>query len=142
MPGGEKLLIRTMIRAVLIGVFVAVVLCGVRPAFTQARTPVAWWPGNGDGRDVAGGHDLTLVGGAAVAPGKVGLGLSFDGRDGQGLVGDPAELRLTGSLTISAWILVNSLPEGTRPAEVFFRGDNRFDRDPYQLAVTAEGTIG
>lgn len=40
---------------------------------------VAWWRGEADGRDALGGSPLALKGGATYAPGRAGLGFSFNG---------------------------------------------------------------
>ncbi len=39
----------------------------------------AWWPGEGTGRDLVGGHDAQLTGSTTYAPGLVGQAFAFDG---------------------------------------------------------------
>jgi hypothetical protein len=42
---------------------------------------IAWWPGEGDTRDIVGGNDGTLTGGLNFDAGKVGQAFRFDGVD-------------------------------------------------------------
>jgi hypothetical protein len=63
---------------------------------------VAWWGGDGDARDIIGGHHGALRNGASFASGMVGEGFSFDGVD------DVVELPyidgLSSAMTVDAWI--------------------------------------
>jgi len=54
---------------------------------------LAWWPGEGDGTDVVGGHDGELVNGLGFAEGLVGQAMVFDGVD------DHVRIPFSGSLT-------------------------------------------
>ncbi len=69
---------------------------------------VSWWRGDGNGDDSIGGHNGTLLNGAAFEAGKIGQGFSF-AHAGVVTVPDAPELRLT-SVTLDAWISTNSLP--------------------------------
>jgi hypothetical protein len=42
---------------------------------------VAWWPGNGDAKDIVSGNDGTLRGGTAFSAAKVEGGFTFDSDD-------------------------------------------------------------
>jgi RHS repeat-associated protein len=67
---------------------------------------VGWWKLDGDGVDASGGgHNLTIEGGVTPAPGRVGLGMKFDGT---GCMTAPVwpESRMSGASGVSmmAWI--------------------------------------
>ncbi|MGQ9644491.1 MAG: LamG domain-containing protein, partial [Ignavibacterium sp.] len=51
-----------------------------------------------------------FINGATLTTGKIGQALSFDGVDDYVRVVDNESLRLTGNLTISLWIYLNSMP--------------------------------
>lgn len=76
--------------------------CDARPA-----EMIAWWPGDGDFRDVIGGQDGVLA--QSQTPeflaGMSRQSMYFRVGDGRGVhVGDAPALRLTTGLTLSAWI--------------------------------------
>ncbi|MCC7265176.1 MAG: response regulator [Candidatus Latescibacteria bacterium] len=65
---------------------------------------VAKWQGEGDARDATGGHHGTLIGGTTFAPGLVGQAFSLGG-DGDSIrIPHSADLDLTGSFSLFAWI--------------------------------------
>jgi uncharacterized repeat protein (TIGR01451 family) len=68
--------------------------------------PVAWWRAEGDARDVADGHDGTLVNGASFAAGEVGQAFNLFGTDEYVSVPDSPGLRPV-NLTIEGWFLFN-----------------------------------
>ena len=55
-------------------------------------------------------------------------------------VADDDSLKLTQSMTIEAWVLVDSFPSSGH-GTILFRGDDRGGLDPYQLTVRPEGTL-
>jgi hypothetical protein len=64
------------------------------------------------------------------------LALEFDGVDDRVYVPDHPLFELTGSLTLEAFIRVDSLPRGQiNWAQIVFRGDERGGLDPYFLAI-------
>ena len=65
---------------------------------------VAWWPGDASTSDLAGANDGSIVGGVTYAAGRVGQAFSLDGSTGWVQVPDSASLRVTGQITIDAWI--------------------------------------
>jgi hypothetical protein len=79
-------------------------LAQVPSCVTPPPGMVAWWPGDGNARDLAGANAATLVGGAAFAPGRVDRAFSLDGSTAWVEVPDAAPLRVTSALTIDAWI--------------------------------------
>jgi len=68
---------------------------------------VSWWPGDGDGNDIIGPHEGTLLNGAGFALGAVDQAFSFDGVDDFISVGD---MGIVGDWTVDFWILLNGLP--------------------------------
>lgn len=84
----------------------------------------------------------TLVGGVGFAKGPEGrLVFDFNGRDGAIEIPDAPCARLTGSLTVTAWVWVRDYtPHGSSPAgQIFFRGDDRCGLDPYHLTLLGDG---
>lgn len=112
---------------------------------TTATLPpglVAWWPGDGNATDVAGKNASKIVGGVTFAPGVVGRSFQFDGKTGGIVIPDADALKITGSLTISAWVKLASYPTADRSgAQIVFRGDDRAGLDPYSLAVHHDGLL-
>src|SRR5271157_690232 len=72
---------------------------------------VGWWPGDGNAKDIVGGHDGTLAGGVTFATGMVGQAFSLDGVAGNIVVAlsSPSSLDIPGPLTVDAWIRLSSL---------------------------------
>lgn len=72
---------------------------------------VAWWRGDGDATDVAGGFTGTLVGGTTFAAGKVGNAFEFDGVDDGVDIGTHAALDVGpgAGFTLAAWIYPNGM---------------------------------
>lgn len=66
---------------------------------------VSWWPADGNALDIAGGNSGTAHDGLTYAPGMVGQAFSFNGQRAAIGVPDAESLKITGSLSISAWIL-------------------------------------
>ena len=69
---------------------------------------VSWWTGDGHANDIVDGNHGTLVSGATYAPGLVDRAINFDGVDGYLDLGNPADLNLTGDMTIDFWFRINS----------------------------------
>jgi len=71
---------------------------------------IAWWSGDGNAKDIAGGNQGTLHNGVIFAAGTVGQAFGLDGATG--FVQVPHNPSLdpgTGSFTIDAWIKTTSL---------------------------------
>ncbi|MBI4325677.1 MAG: immunoglobulin domain-containing protein, partial [Chloroflexi bacterium] len=64
---------------------------------------VAWWPGETNANDLAGGNTGILVNGVSFGPGEVGKCFLFDGVNDQVLVPASADLNVR-SFTVEAWI--------------------------------------
>ena len=75
-----------------------------KPTFGCAPPPslAAWFPGEGNGFDIQGGNNATLLNGMTYTLGQVGQGFSLDG------VNDYAEAPtnnvVTGPMSITAWV--------------------------------------
>ena len=67
-------------------------------------TQLAQWSGEGDARDALGRHDGAPMGDLTFAPGLVGRAFSLDGIDDFIRVAHVADLNLTGSFSLIAWI--------------------------------------
>jgi hypothetical protein len=79
---------------------------------------VSWWPGEGNGNDVASTNNGFLLGNVTFVPGEVGQAFSFDGATTEVHVPASASLNIgaTGSgLTIECWIKPASLPSTGQP---------------------------
>lgn len=87
---------------------------GARPTAAQTCVPppsgmVAWWTGDGNANDSAGGRHATLVGTATFDTGMVNGAFSFDG-NGWAEVADEAIWTLgNDDFTIDLWVRFNSL---------------------------------
>jgi hypothetical protein len=74
---------------------------------------IAYWPLNGDAKDVVDGHDGTLVGGASFVVDPIrGMVLSVDGVNGHVEVPHSNDMVFssTDSYTIMAWVYLEALP--------------------------------
>ena len=71
------------------------------------------------------------------------LGLEFDGVDDFVFIPDDADFQLTQSLTLEAFVRVDSYPTGgSNPQnQIIFRGDDRAGKDPYFLRVIPSGLL-
>ncbi len=69
----------------------------------------AWWPGEGNANDIAGGNNGTIVGGVTFAPGMVGQAFSLDGATGYVEVPTSPSLNITAQITIAAWVNPSAL---------------------------------
>jgi hypothetical protein len=107
------------------------------PSTGLPRGLVAWWSGDGDASDSISRIHSVANAGVGFAPGVLGRGMLFDGKTARVAVDDAEELKLTGSLSLTAWI--DAAP-GVQQT-IIFRGDNRASLDPYWLAVAANGDL-
>ena len=82
-------------------VTVDVVAPGCAPTAAEV---LAWWPADGDPRDVAGGRDASLAGGAGFGPGMAGSAFVLDGADDTVTVPAHPRLNVTDSFTLEAWV--------------------------------------
>ena len=71
---------------------------------TPPPNMVAWFPGEGNADDIQSGNNGALRNGATFASGMVGQGFSLDGADDYVEIPDSASLKITGAITIDAWV--------------------------------------
>ena len=90
---------------------------------------IAYWPGDGHARDLAGGHDGTLEYGATFAPGVLGQAFAFDGIDDHVRIPYSPDLN-PASVTVEAWIK----PDCIRWMRIV-------DSGVYRLAIHEEGKL-
>jgi hypothetical protein len=72
---------------------------------------VAWWPGDGDAKDIYGGHNGAFKGSATFAAGEVGQAFDFSFDDDADVVDyvqvpHSPSLNPPGDLTLDAWVFV------------------------------------
>ncbi|HLD04410.1 MAG TPA: LamG domain-containing protein, partial [Candidatus Nanoarchaeia archaeon] len=70
---------------------------------------VSWWTAEGSGKDVISANTGVLRNGVGFVQGKVGKAFSLDGVDDYVEVPDAANLDVTRSVTLSAWVNPSSL---------------------------------
>jgi len=88
--------------------------CGA-PDCTPAPSDLnAWYPGDGDARDLQGGKSGTLKNGATFAPGKVGQAFSLDGVDDFVEIPHNRSLNNPPRITLAAWIKPDTIKAGSR----------------------------
>ncbi len=74
------------------------------PCILPPEGLIAWWPGDGDARDIAGGRDGTSVNEVQFAPGVVGEAFTFNGSNSIEVSDDPIWTLGTNSFTIDFWV--------------------------------------
>lgn len=85
---------------------------------------IAWWPADGDTKDVVGGHDCLLRGDATFAEGLVGQAFSLDGDSDFVEVPDAPELNFgTGDFTVALWVRFNRFEHAQVIIEKLIHGD-------------------
>jgi len=120
---------------------VSVTVSNMTPPPTGTVAGYAFDDGSGTSAADASGHGIigTLTNGPTWAAGRYGGAISLDGNDDYVDLGNPTALRLTGSMTVSAWINSSSFPADDAPV-VSKRGSIGF-----QLDTTLDGgprTVG
>jgi hypothetical protein len=109
-------------------------------AACRRPTPIAWWRGEGDARDTAGGNDGTLVGRSGFTAGRVGQAFLFDGTDSGLEVAPRPGLRVAGALTASAWVRLDAPPGDFAPVLARWN-DLGLDHRAYLLTVVRGGVL-
>ncbi len=74
---------------------------------TPPANMVSWWTGDGTPNDLQGANHGTLQNGATYAAGKVGQAFSFNGANQYVDVPNSASLKISGSITLDAWVQPN-----------------------------------
>jgi hypothetical protein len=109
--------------------------CFLQAANGQVCAPVTaglvgWWSAEGDAADNLGVHN-GQASGVQFVPGIRGQAFQFDGVNSRVSVPDAPAFELTNSLTIEAWLNINTF----LGAQIFFRGDARPGLDPFYLSA-------
>ena len=119
-------------------------LFGIVLAQPPAEAPhlIAYWKGDST-TDSVTGKPGKAMGGVTYEPGPFGKALDFDGENSVVWFPDSPKFELTKGLTLSAWVLLHTLPKyGSSPqAPIIFRGDDRDGLDPFVLAAESDGTF-
>jgi len=101
---------------------------------------VAQWIANQGYTDIISGIPAVPFGGATIDASSDGKAYDFgNGNPGLG-VDDVPQLRITGSFSICARVLVRGISSGIHN-EIFFRGDDRGGLDPYSLSIESDGRL-
>ena len=105
--------------------------------------------GSGTSAADASGHGITgtLTNGPAWAAGRYGGAISLDGNDDYVDLGNPTALRLTGSMTVSAWINSSSFPADdasvvSKRGSIGFQLDTTLDGGPRTVGFKLTSSTG
>lgn len=125
----------------LLGLLTLVVAIGYS-GMAHAQSPVAAYSfdeGSGEtAKDSAGDHDGTIEGASWVSSGKYGSALEFDGENDRVSIADAADLDLTGSFTLEAWVQPDAF--GAARPVISKVGFPETGVGGYQLEGTSAGT--
>jgi hypothetical protein len=127
-----------------VSIAAGIVVASAAWSATQAATLVAHYEFENNANDSAGtANNGTVQGGTATyVPGQVGNAISLDGIDDFVSIADAADLDLTGSFTLAAWIRPASNPtSGTRG--IISKWDNLAtgDHRSYSMALSSTGLV-
>ena len=70
-----------------------------------------------------------------------GIGYDFNGSRSGIVFPDRQSFKITGDMSISAWIYVRNYAPNGHESEVLFRGDDRDGWDPYNLLILNDGRL-
>ena len=120
------------------------------PSPTGMVAGYAFDEGSGTSAADASGHGIggTLTNGASWAAGKYVGAVSLDGIDDYVDLGNPTALRLTGSMTVSAWINSSAFPGDDAPVvskrggSVGFQLDTTIDSGPRKVGFKLTSSTG
>ena len=146
---------KLLARVLLLGFVAAFLVAG--NASVQATTIAHWRFEEGTANTTATGVDSILdssgkghhgtpnngpIYRTTTFPGST-IGLEFDGVDDYVFIPDHADFQLTQSLTLEAFVRVDSYPTGgSNPQnQIIFRGDDRPGKDPYFLRIVPSGNL-
>ncbi len=85
--------------------------------------------------------DAKICPGTSAVPTHFGTGFQFGGPKSGILLGDVRALRLTKSLSIAAWVNLETYVFAGPGAQIVFRGDDRIGIDPYHLHIQGDGRV-
>ena len=103
--------------------------------------PVIWIDPRGD--ILVDSQEVTPKFDAGVEKVKTpyGMGYDFNGAKSGIRLPDQGTFKITGDLSISAWLFVRNFAPNGEQSEVLFRGDDRNGLDPYGIMVTHDGSV-
>lgn len=114
----------------------------ITTTFTQEEiVPVLWLDVQGNILIDGDAVEPQINPGVAKQKTPIGIAFNFSGEKSGILFGDKSSLKLTGNITVSAWLFPKSYAPNGAQSEVLFRGDDRAGYDPYFLALTKDGDI-
>ncbi|MDB6015981.1 MAG: Peptidase BlaR1 [Pedosphaera sp.] len=81
-------------------------LTDARPLPAEAPDMMAWWPADGDSRDVVTGNNAVLLNGVGFADGRVGQAFAFEGSGANQVVQvtDAPNLNPSNAFTLEVWL--------------------------------------
>jgi hypothetical protein len=111
------------------------------PVCTPAPSGMtAWYPGDGNARDIQGGNHGTLVGGSpSFTQGKVNQAFHFDGTYGYVAAPSTPGNDITGDITIDAWINPTNIAGSQR--NIVNKRDESGSNVTYSFLVDANGVL-
>lgn len=134
-PGGYTAIVRGALDTTGVGLVEVYHLPGA--CVEPPANLVGWWPGDGNGVDIIGGNDATVMSGATFGAGKVSEAFSLDGVDDFVVA---AQTPATDSeITPDAWIFPTSLSNAVIGPVIFEKGTTLDSR--IGLQVTADGQL-
>ena len=108
----------------------------------STRGLVAAWRGDGNASDRKGASTGTVRGSTTYSPAMVGRGFYFHGTEDAVSIPDTEPLKLTESLTISAWVSIEAFPtDQEHSSMILFRGDDSPGLDPYYVEVNTQKEV-
>jgi hypothetical protein len=114
---------------------------------------VSWWPGEGNGADVAGNNPGTVNGGTGYSAGEVGQSFSFNGTSGKIIIAASGSMNvgLSNGFSVECWIKPAELSvrhpivewsDGSNIGVHFYVSHGWFDERPGDLLANIEDTGG
>ncbi len=89
--------------------------------------------------DESGNGNFGMVYGATAVDGVSGRAFQLDGNNDYIMVSDSLSLDITQEITLSAWVLFNTISTGDPPVILYKRGDGNDGDEKYKLGVDGFG---
>ena len=100
---------------------------------------VAWWPGDGNTRDIRGGNNGVLQNGATFAPGKVGQAFSLDGVSNYVQIPHNSTLNPSGPFSVDVWLKANS-QQSSAQSLIIDKSHGHTDGTGWAMQTNTDGT--
>jgi Concanavalin A-like lectin/glucanases superfamily/PEP-CTERM motif len=132
----------TTVGLLFIGILLGIPVSSQAIYSPPANGLVSWWTGDGNGNDSANGHNGVVGSGVDFVPGINNQAFNFtqagaNAGTSRVYVPDDNAFKLTGSLSIAAWVKGD-----THSWTILLRGDNRSGLDPYGFGFSPNGHLG